>query len=327
MEVSDGTNHVKIPYEGPKVRFWNSNQTFNKASTCPWAHRAEIALVAKQIPFELRIADLSKKSEEFKEVYRSISPDPSARAKVPILEILDDEGKVNMRILESEVVTKFVASTWKDRGTDLIPPTPIDAANVEIFVHLFMSQVTPAMLTLMASGSAEECLPDFKKLCKGLLVVGRWFSMCRGNSWGISQPYFLGSRYSFAECLTTPFVVRILAQINHHRGINMLETCDKLGIPELRQWIEAVRDRESTLRTTPAVQSMIQVPPYLRKVFKTYKVDVSLQNKCIEESKEAFGGSFGDSEESWKNLITEGNRLNAADKAERRLQRQQQSKL
>ena len=79
------------------MRFWTNNQTFNMASTCPWAQRAEIALVEKQIPFELRIVDLSNKSEEFKEVYRSKSTDPGDRAKVPILEILDENGNVNLR--------------------------------------------------------------------------------------------------------------------------------------------------------------------------------------------------------------------------------------
>jgi len=257
IPVCDGYNHVEIPYSGSKIRFWHSNQTFNKASTCPWAQRAEIALVEKQIPFELKIADLSNKSDEFKSAYRSQSPDPNARAKVPILDILDEDGNIVTRLLESGPIAKFIATSWRERAHDLLPSTPLDSAQAEIFVETFMSQVTPSIISLMRSQHEDDCLVEFERLCIGLSATGNWIRKCGPAS--NQGPFFLGQQYSLAECLTAPFVVRILAQLQHNRGVDILSACDQLGYPELRVWMEATRDRSSTVATSPAVASLIQV--------------------------------------------------------------------
>jgi glutathione S-transferase len=57
------------------VRLWNSG-------TCPYAQRVWIALLEKHVPFEHKLVDLQDKPADFTAVYNSVSPDPTARAKV-----------------------------------------------------------------------------------------------------------------------------------------------------------------------------------------------------------------------------------------------------
>lgn len=55
------------------------------ALRCPYAQRAWITLVEKNLNFEHRIVDLGNKPKHFKELYASIHPDPTAPAKVTII--------------------------------------------------------------------------------------------------------------------------------------------------------------------------------------------------------------------------------------------------
>ncbi|GAB5037158.1 glutathione s-transferase domain-containing protein [Nannochloropsis oceanica] len=57
-----------------KVRLWNSG-------TCPYAQRAWLALLEKEVQFEHKIVDLQNKPEDFIALYASLHPDPTARAK------------------------------------------------------------------------------------------------------------------------------------------------------------------------------------------------------------------------------------------------------
>ena len=51
-----------------------------------------------------------------------------------------------------------------------------------------------------------------------------------------SGDYFLGSRYSYAEVLTTPFLRRAAVILPHLKDYSPLEATDRLGLDRLGRW-------------------------------------------------------------------------------------------
>ena len=66
----------------------------------------------------------------------------TARAKVPILEVGNDGEDGYFAMIESEVVARFVARNWQERSTQLIPSHPNDEAKMNLFVEVFMEEVS-----------------------------------------------------------------------------------------------------------------------------------------------------------------------------------------
>ena len=224
------------PYDGPPLRFWNNLKTHNGASTCelpfaarafaldavlravltfraapgPWAHRAWLCLLEKGLPFEEEIVDLADKPEHFKEKYASLSPVPTARAKVPILEVGAEGEEGYFALIESEVVARFIAREWAERGTQLIPPSPADEALMNLFVAVFMEEVSGLSFSFLGAKSDEAVAKGYEKLLGGLQSVENCLNV-HGNEEGGS--FFFGGQYTLAEALTAPFVIRMSANL------------------------------------------------------------------------------------------------------------------
>ena len=104
------------------------------------------------------IVDLGDKSDEFKSMYGSISADPFARAKVPILEVGKEGSTDYLKIIESSVVTEFIAANWSARGTALLPVDAALAAKARLFVGHFMDALSMANFSFLATNSEEHTM-------------------------------------------------------------------------------------------------------------------------------------------------------------------------
>lgn len=62
------------------------------------------------------------------------------------------------------------------------------------------------------------------------------FIKVNGSSEGGS--FFLGSRYSYAETLTTPFVQRALVVLPHFHKYDLVKSAKDHGLDRLLAWIE-----------------------------------------------------------------------------------------
>ena len=274
-----------------------------RAAAGPWAHRAWLCLLEKGLPFEEEIVDLADKPEHFKEKYAELSPVPTARAKVPILEVGAEGEEGYFALIESEVVARFIAREWPEHGTQLIPPSPADEALMNLFVTVFMEEVSGLSFSFLGAKSDEAVAKGYEKLLGGLQSVENCLNV-HGNEEGGS--FFFGGQYTLAEALTAPFVIRMSANFPVHRGVDIIENCERAGFDRCARWIQAVLARESSIASTPAHNSLVMLAPYMQPFFEG-TVSEEAQTAAFEKLEQ----SAADAEAAWEAQLAEGNAITA----------------
>ena len=138
-------------------------------------------MVEKQLPFTSQTVDLSNKTEDFKIMYKTIHPDHQAGAKVPILEVGFPGEKDYVQLVESSVCTKYIATAWPYRGSNLLPAWPgllgdvharqaLSAARIDLFVDLYMGNVVPSYYKLMKCKKKSELKKNYEKRPRSLSI-------------------------------------------------------------------------------------------------------------------------------------------------------------
>jgi glutathione S-transferase len=108
---------------------------------CPYAERAWLTLLEKQVPFDKLRIDLKDKSQEFKDIYsKAYARDPDNAGKVPVL-IHGD-----LILAESDLISWFVAEEYST-GTQLIPKGSFDRLRVRRFIQHTTDKVTSVLFT------------------------------------------------------------------------------------------------------------------------------------------------------------------------------------
>lgn len=223
------------------------------------------------MPFEEQLIDLADKSDEFKDMYRSIATDPNATAKVPIIELGEAGSPEYMKMVESGVVTDFIAQYFRGVGPDLLPKEPWKEAKMRYFIQIFMETFQRANMAFMTASSESNVKMEHKKLMDGLKAVNDTLEKHGEQGAGADAPFFFGSQYTVAEALTVPFVPRMQALFQEHRDVDLGLLINELGFSALGKWWKAVMERPSTLLTTPGFDILKQMAPYVRPVFTPYK--------------------------------------------------------
>lgn len=261
--------------------------------------------------FTLVAIPLQEKPESYKALYATVHPNPAARSKVPILEI-GEPGEPGYQILvESDVVARYVARRWASQGTALIPDDPGEEGRMDLFVSTYMELLAPTYMELLAAKSDEQCDKQFGKLVLGLRAVDRALTMHRTAN--CTGPFVLGERFSLAETLTAPFVVRQLLNFKHHRGVDVLLLADMLGATAARGWMEAVCARPSVVHTLPAENSLLALAPYLQP-FHEYHVPAVTQAAAVARALSECSAAASAAEAEFASLLASGREVAAAKK-------------
>jgi glutathione S-transferase len=140
--------------ESPKVILYTNH-------TCPWAHRAHVALSALGVPFTESIVDLdTPRTPE----YLAINP----RGLVPTL------SYNGVLIPESGIVTQFLADTYADSPKALEPASNTVAgalarAQIAFFVDAFVSKVVSNFYAGLRAKTDEEKNESADKLVAGVV--------------------------------------------------------------------------------------------------------------------------------------------------------------
>ena len=139
------------------------------------------------------------------------------------------------------------------------------------FVQIFMETFQRSNMTFMTANSEATVKMEYKKLMDGLKAVNDTLEKHGEQGPGADAPFFFGAQYTVAEALTAPFVVRMQPLFKEHRDVDLQVHMEQLGFHALARWWKAVMERPSTLLTTPNVESLKPMAPYVRPVFKAYK--------------------------------------------------------
>jgi len=236
------------------VRFFNSG-------SWPYAQRSWIALEECGVKYETTIVDLQNKSPEFLASYAKANPIPNARAKVPLLQIGDDEF-----ICESQVVTEYIAEVFS--SSELLPKRPQDRVLIRTFYELCGS--TFSYFPLLQAASKNEKFDEALETFRESLINANTFLVEKGSD--DDSPFFL-KEFSLVECYVAPFVQRsctILPNFTGDDGIPLvdpLKLCDELDLPRLKKWIEAVLSRPSVVKTGNTKEETIQGTKNMLKRF------------------------------------------------------------
>ncbi|KAI1340340.1 thioredoxin-like protein [Xylariaceae sp. FL0016] len=169
----------------PKIKLYTSH-------TCPWAHRAHIALSELNVPYEEEIIDLSKpRTAE----YLKVNP----RGVVPSLSV---DGEI---ITESAIVAGFLADAFPSH---LVPASndpngALKRARIAFFADTYTSKVNSYLFRAGAASSEEESATLIKEMIN--TIVKEVEPLLAD-----AAPFFGGSnKLTLAEVLTGSFIVRL----------------------------------------------------------------------------------------------------------------------
>jgi glutathione S-transferase len=208
-----------------------------------------MTLLEKDIPYELRKVDLENKSEDFQQMYKTISPDPTAAAKVPIL----IDGPTHL--IESQIIVDYLATKYQDQGTDILPADPADLAKAKLFIETFTNHAISPFFALFRADTAEAVAAGREKLATGLTVVDACLRMHGSEEGGA---FFLGEKFSIADLSTVPFLQRMIVCMPVFRGIDMWEVMKEAKLDRLVKWAETVLERPTAKETKPADEVIIK---------------------------------------------------------------------
>jgi len=212
--------------ESPKIILYTNH-------TCPWAHRAHVALSALGLPYTESIVDLdTPRTAE----YLAINP----RGLVPTLSY---DGAL---IPESAIVTQFLADTHASSPKSLEPASNTVAgalarAQINFFVDAFTSKVVPNFYGGLRATTDEERNESADKL---VAAVVKELEPLLQNA----APFFGGSdKITLAEVNTGSFIVRILSHGAHGLGAADLVEKIQAKAPAFYKWAEAVSKNEHVI--------------------------------------------------------------------------------
>lgn len=234
-------------------------------------------MVEKGLPFEEINVDLGNKPKHFSEAYASIAMDPEGRAAAPILEVGKPGEPGYVRLVESEVVARYLVDAFPD--PPMKPSDPARCAEGNMFVTTFMGLVASSYNLILAAKTQEDVDKAWKGIRRGLFAVEVGLKRYRTG-----EPFF-GERFGLVEALCAPFVIRMLCNVKKHRGVDMMEMQD---LPLSLSWMAAIRAYPSVVETSPEEKSLCKIQPYLEPFFKaTVSPEVRLAKPSTAADAEA----------------------------------------
>lgn len=194
--------------------------------------------------------DLQDKSQEFLDAYARANPLKDARAKVPLLHVLEKDTF----LCESLIVADYIA----ERENILLPPSAEKRAVMRLFTDLCGPSFSYFPLLRAKDEKLEAALETFRE---GLVAVDAFLNHHGTNHNG---PFLFGDTFTLAECNAAPFVQRACIILPAFTGteansvVNPMDICDELNLIRLKQWMEAVLARPSVAATGVPVEELIQ---------------------------------------------------------------------
>ena len=189
---------------------------------CPYVQRAAIVAAEKHIDFERIDIDLANKPDWFLKL--------SPTGKVPVLEVLDDAGRVHV-LFESAVIAEYLDEI---SGNALLPTDALQRARIRAWVEY-------ASATLADIGKLYSA-PDFAGFEAAIGALTARFETLEIE---VGGKFFAGTRFGLADAAFAP-VFRYLDVFERELGVTLVERG-----PKVTAWSEEIGIRPSVIGAVP----------------------------------------------------------------------------
>jgi glutathione S-transferase len=196
-------------------------ELFSKAA-CPYAQRARMALIEKNIPFDLVEIDTQNKPASF----LAISP----YGKVPVLRHKDAV------IYESRIVGEYLDEAFPD--PPLMPKGPAARAEARIWIDYCDTQFMPSMSAIIADRRAPEKQKKNRETLRQRLMY-----IEEGLRKLSDGPFWLGKTVSLVDIQFMPMFERLPCYVEMW-GVEIPSECTRIAT-----WVEAMKERPSHQQT------------------------------------------------------------------------------
>lgn len=233
----------------PTIKGFSSGSSKNivlwNSGVWPYAQRPWIALLEKSVPFKHILIDLSNKPTEFLDKYQLASG--NRRGLVPLLEHGDN------LVIESDVVAKYVAQDIVGGKGDwgLYPTSEEGKEFVSIFLSEWDSVTDQYYSVLTATSQAQVDRRKFSYI-QSLEAIEKLLKQRRTSG------DFVCNNFSYAECISAPWIQRMYVTMPYFRGINFendILLSNNLNC--VSKWMKAVCNRQSCIESKCPEEEMI----------------------------------------------------------------------
>ncbi|KAK3095900.1 hypothetical protein FSP39_020537 [Pinctada imbricata] len=200
---------------------------------CPFAQRAWVALLEKNVPFQyIEHNPYKKKTAEF----LALNP----RGLVPVIV---DNGQ---SIYESHICIEYVDEVGSP-NVRLLPADPMKRAKVKLMCEYISREIIPLWYGMLLKQGK-----DVQEGIKAMLLENLKTLMTMKITDG---PYLMGQEFGMADIMLVPFTVRFPV-LEFYRGFK-IPSEEEFSV--LREWIKASHDRKHVKDTAPDKRRIIEV--------------------------------------------------------------------
>lgn len=209
--------------------------TLYNAWFCPFAQRAWLALLEKNVYFKYVEQDPYNKSPE----WLAVNP----RGLVPAIV---HNGK---SIYESAVCIEYVDEAWKTEK-QLLPSDPFGRAKVRILSDHITKKVVPPFYQLLMKKGDKEREEASRNILNGLKTLFDEFDTSHGQ-------FFGGDSLNMVDIMLAPFAYRFHVILGHYRKFKILSE-EHTELVKYQRWYTALMESENFKKTLPDEQKLIE---------------------------------------------------------------------
>ena len=223
---------------------------------CPFAQRAWIALLYRDVKFEYVEQDPYDRTPE----WLAINP----RGLVPT--IIHD-GKC---VYDSQICIEYIDEAWPG-GKALLPKNPYERALVRMWSDHIAKKIVPPFYALLMKETEKERQQSKDAILNNIMLLTEAMSN--------DGPFFLGKHFGMVDVMLAPWAIRFLALLKTMRNF---EIPDDATFERYHRWWNAVKELEAVTKTVqPQDKLMAKYQRYSDGTAKTQVADAIRQGTVL----------------------------------------------
>jgi glutathione S-transferase len=245
MLLGDKTIALRTARNAAPIRFYS-------AWFCPFAHRAWLALEAKQLDYQWVECELYSGGSGTK---KALTLEEKAERTPGFVEccprgLVPGVEHDGVRVCESLPLIEYLDEAYPDSGCRLMPASPADRAIVRMWIGYASEKVVPCYYRMLMAPDDAGRDKAKEELLSGLRYVSeRAFKSPEG-------PFLMGTTFGAFECALFPHWLRFGSVLRHYRGFEVPAGDDAFA--QIVAWGEACAAHHAAAATIVDHQRIIE---------------------------------------------------------------------